>query len=134
LALLLEKSKSNFDAAMHLKSSGFYCSIVHCSYYSCIQRMLHIKQVFFNESPEDLMNRCEREGKGSHVILTNEIKNALRDKGNYSECQTFNSILGTLKRNRTDADYNDVQILKEKSEASIGFAAKINSILDRNFK
>jgi hypothetical protein len=134
MSALLEKSTKNIEAAAKLIEAKLDASSVHCSYYSCVQHMLHIKGEYYNEDSERLLERCKFEQKGSHFVLINEIKDAIRNVSkNASEYQTFSHNIESLKRNRIDADYQNVAIDKSKSGASLAFANKINGILARNF-
>lgn len=135
MSILLRKSNNSIAAAKQLMDSNLEAPSVHCSYYSCIQLMLHIAIEKLGESSESLLSRSNFENTGSHVTLTNEIKKELTNRTtNYSELQTFSNNLATLKRNRTEADYMEIDITRPKCSASLDIAKKINAILERVFK
>lgn len=135
MSVFLNKSEQNLNAATKLIELELNASSIHCSYYSCLQRMLYIKTEKLGEQPETLLKRAKAEDTGSHNIITNEIKQAISSKNsNYSEQQAFSNTLALLKRNRIEADYQPIEINKSKSSASLELAKKINTILARIFK
>lgn len=132
---LLKKSEQNIISAKLLKDNNLFASSVHCSYYSCVQRMLNIVHVHMGSDKDDLKNKCKINATGSHVIMANEVKLELfRVSMNDSESQFFSNNIGNLKRNREAADYHQVDIEPMKCQASIEIAYKINKLLDKYFK
>jgi uncharacterized protein (UPF0332 family) len=45
---LLKKSNENFQAAQFLLKKNLYASSIHCSYYSCFQRVKHCLNTKYN--------------------------------------------------------------------------------------
>ncbi|MFA6400466.1 MAG: hypothetical protein WCX31_02405 [Salinivirgaceae bacterium] len=114
---LKNKSELNFAAAELLHKQSYYPSVIHCSYYSCIQLMKHIWLHKMNKTEQDLEMLTKSSTEGSHEVLINQTGGFMKNKS--IDFRTFNNLMGQLKKLRVIADYKDVQIDNTVSYNSI---------------
>jgi len=114
---LKNKSELNFAAAELLHKQSYYPSVVHCSYYSCIQLMKHIWLHKMNKTEQDLETLTRTSTDGSHEVLINQTGGFMKNKA--IDFRTFNNVIGQLKKLRVNADYKDIQIDSSISNNSI---------------
>ncbi|MEI6816028.1 MAG: hypothetical protein WCL14_05415 [Bacteroidota bacterium] len=129
MSAILNKSESNSKAALSLKQGAFYASSIHCSYYSCIQLMLHIMLYKFKLTQDEIDSNADEKGEGSHVYLINFFTTEI-DKVN-ANSRNFNTNITTLKRARRKADYKDLEIIESESFAAIGLSRKVAEELNK---
>lgn len=122
---LKNKSEINFDAAELLHKQSLYPSVIHCSYYSCIQLMKHIWLYKMNKTEQDLEIITKSSTEGSHEVLINQTGGFMKSKS--IDFRTFNNLIGQLKKLRVNADYKDIQIDSSVSNNSITLSK--NSLL-----
>lgn len=84
---------------------------------------------------EKINELASNEGTGSHVIITNKIKDGLMGSKNknFMELQSFHANIGILKRKRVDADYRNVVIEKKNSDDCFKMANDARAILKKYF-
>ena len=134
---LLDKSAQNRKAArLLLHREKLYASSVHCGYYSCIQKVLHVLQVYFTEEFDDMVKNAKdpegdkRSGKGDfHGGYIKLISWAIMDhlKQN-KDGRKIRDKLIELKKFRIKSDYYDVEIneyLATKADAHVEEVHKI---------
>lgn len=129
---LINKSQINTDSALILYDKTYYCSSVHCSYYSCIQLMMHI--IYYKIGYDDQkirtsfesLGKAERKG-GLHGYYINLINIYL--KAQKKDAMTFNKLIFKLKTKRTDADYLDIEINEDHARYARFNAIDVNKIL-----
>ena len=70
MSKLLEKSRFNFDAAEVLIKESLYAPSVHCSYYSCFQRIKSIFPIYFDltYSQIDVIVRTGKVNEHAYLI------------------------------------------------------------------
>lgn len=109
MSVYLEKSKSNIDAAeILIKTHKIYIPSIHCSYYSCLQVIIHILYEIEKWDYSQIKKECERAEHGSHTTMLNIIKeNILSESNNHSLVNAVNTKFGLLKELRQNADYYD---------------------------
>jgi hypothetical protein len=129
---LTNKSDINRAAADLLQTNYYYPSVIHCSYYSCIQLMKHIFLFILNKSEVDLESEGRTTGTGSHEVLINSINTHL--KTNNKDWKTFNTNINQLKRLRVAADYQDIEIDSGKGNDSILLSDIVLKFLKSNVK
>lgn len=132
MSYLTNKSDINRAAADLLQANYFYPSVVHCSYYSCIQLMKHIFLFTLNKSEADLEHEGKIMAAGSHEVLINNITTLL--KTNNKDWRTFNTNIIQLKRLRVSADYQDAEIDSKKGNDSISLSDVVLKLLKSNVK
>jgi len=109
MSVYLDKSQKNIDAADKLiNTHKIYIPSIHCSYYSCLQVIIHILYKIEGWDYSQIKAECERAEHGSHVAMTKIIKEKImRDSNNYSFANSVDSNIGKLKELRQNADYWD---------------------------
>lgn len=127
---LKNKSEINFAAAELLHKQNFYPSVVHCSYYSCIQLMKHIWLHKMNNTEDELSHLNRNSVDTSHQVLINQIGSFLKSK-NAVAFRDFNNTIGQLKKIRNDADYKDIQIDYNTSNSSISLSKESLNALNK---
>ncbi|MFA7379744.1 MAG: hypothetical protein WC150_04735 [Bacteroidia bacterium] len=96
---LLTKSSENYKVAHALISSGQNLApSVHCSYYACLQTVIHILST--SQSSLTLINN----GAASHESLINELTKKLGT--DFLAVKEFNKIRD-LKKYRKESDYTN---------------------------
>jgi hypothetical protein len=121
---LKTKSQTNEVAALLLHEKGLFVSVVHCSYYSCVQLMKHIV-IHVLGIPETKIEADVSFNRGSsHAYLINKIVYHLKVK--QKDWRDFNKDINDLKTLRNDADYSDtVEIDKVLSKKSIDLSGAV---------
>jgi hypothetical protein len=132
MSYLTNKSDINRAAADLLQTNYYYPSVIHCSYYSCIQLMKHIFLFTLNKSEVDLESEERATTTGSHEVLINNITTHL--KTNKKDWRTFNTNINQLKRLRVIADYQDIEIDSRKGNDSIFLSDTVLKLLKSNVK
>ena len=132
---LKDKSDENILAADKLIRQNHYASSIHCSYYACVQLMLHIFRSDLSKTDdevEELMIEAQKNGDNTHVWLLKEIGNTLFFK-HPLDSREFRNKLGMLKGVRVKADYKNKQISKSIASDSYDTANAILLILKTHF-
>ncbi|TDQ06243.1 hypothetical protein [Pedobacter metabolipauper] len=128
MALLSQKSEMNYASAGHLQKLTYYCSVVHCSYYSSVQLMKHILLNKIGKTEAEIKSESSSTSGGSHVYMINETFNYLKLKNNKDLALFYNNI-NNLKKLRVEADYGEITIDHDKGKSSIHLSDEINKIL-----
>ncbi|MEO8589812.1 MAG: hypothetical protein ABI432_10615 [Flavobacteriales bacterium] len=97
---LLRKSQQNDAASGILIANGLYATSIHCSYYRCLQYMLHLHP---HELPR---GQPDDRTQGTHNVLIAIIGQKLREKDTTASVN-FNNEIQKLKKLRTQADYQE---------------------------
>ncbi len=122
---LLKKSQENEIAAGILVDHGLYSSSVHCSYYRCVQHMLHICKTMLPHVRDEW-------SQGSHNDLINKVRDLIKRKDPNASLE-FNNDIQRLKRMRVQADYQtvafDAQNSREALRTSDGVVKLFNVLL-----
>ena len=117
MSYLKNKSEINLASAELLHKHSYYPSVVHCSYYSCIQLMKYIWLHKMNKTEQDLEILTKSSSEGSHEVLINQTGGFIKNKS--LDFRTFNNMIGQLKKLRVNADYKEIQIDSSISNNSI---------------
>ncbi len=132
---LKTKSSQNNKSSDILIKQGLFAPSVHCSYYCCIQKMLHILRSDLKKSEEEI----EKESKsgsadenGFHNWLINLFKREFF-KRNFAEGRDFSTFIGQLKGFRIKSDYKNHKINTSVARSSLDLANEIDTILNNNF-
>lgn len=143
MSYFLQKSNSNLAIAHYLYTDApipCYSASVHCSYYSCLQKIMYILKEFF----EDNYVRINAEVKGkkgnTHKDYIIEIGNIIKDKSyigrseRFKDVQNIQNYLIDLKELRIKADYHDIEIIKDKAAKAHQLAKDIHRIIKKHLK
>lgn len=105
------KNKSDFNklAADELIKMGYHSPSVHCSYYSCIQYVLHILVTRGGIEEKNLRSKTSQEKGGSHNFYINTISEHIK-KNHRTEAKELKNTLGKLKIIRERSDYTSLEI------------------------
>lgn len=130
MSALTEKSEINRDAAQKLYDIQYYCSTVHCAYYSCVQLMMHILLYELGYTEATLTTAISNDTRGSHEFYINAVtKHLIAKNTNRDERKLFGEEIVNLKKLRTKADYHDEKIGEAQGRHSVTKATDIYKIL-----
>jgi hypothetical protein len=133
----LSKSNLNLDAAERLikNPNHHHASSIHCSYYSCYQKLAHILFKIVEYSQERYTSEYRqfnfRTKGGSHEFAIMLVYELLKD--NKEDAKIFKNDILELKRLRVDSDYKEIWIEKPTSDEAFRLANSISKTLKRNF-
>ncbi|MBK7911354.1 hypothetical protein [Candidatus Pollutiaquabacter sp.] len=130
MSFLIEKAKANLNAANSLRfDPPSHCSSIHCSYYSCLQLLIHIVKVIVGKSDSEMWREIRsREMKGGTHAYYKKIaierisidrREIISDVNRISELQSL----------RNQADYENLEITIEKSSNAYSIAKDVHRIL-----
>ena len=129
MSQLKSKSEINFTAAKHLlDTTSYFPTVVHSSYYSCIQLIKHILVYKMGISEQELDNKIQNDRRGSHDYMINRIKVHLIELK--LEWRDFDKI-SQLKKLRTEADYKDITIDFSKGRNSVDISLSVLNVLKK---
>lgn len=131
MSKLLQKSGFNFDSAQLLVKNHYYAPSIHCYYYSCHQKLLHILFHVQNKTEAYLSSLQRSSNSGSHEVAISEVYKSFGS--NKAEARTFNKHIGELKKLRVDADYKDLEVLSNVSTTAENLVNEINRIIKKVF-
>ena len=130
MSQLINKSEINFGSAQFLQKQDYYCSTVHCAYYSCVQLMRHILVFKIGKTETEIKEEARITKGGSHVYMIDTVFTYLV-KINNKDYNTFNTNIVSLKKLRGKSDYEDFMINFDEGRKSIALAESINKILKK---
>jgi hypothetical protein len=128
------KSESNFNATNKLNLEDFFAPSVHCSYYSCIQLMLHILSSHFNKTDKEINDESYEGSKlehGMHNWLINKITGEF---GSFIDANLFGTEITDLQTLRVKSDYKNKHINETQARDARNQAYKTLGLLKRNFR
>ena len=121
---LKEKSEFNIDAAELLIKQNLYAPSVHCSYYSCFQLMKYTLKNIIGIDYEEQGNQIRLSKQNSHNFVIHAIGKEIKRRNPY-DFRYFNNNIRELKALREEADYENVEILIDKSSMAYEKAKKL---------
>jgi len=133
MSKLREKSKFNLDAAEVLITKNLYAPSVHCSYYSCFQRIKCIFPEYFNLTYNQIDSTVASIKTSEHNYLIHYLSNQIKQKLGDVEYRNFNNDIKDLKLFRTESDYKEIEVTSDLSNKALKLAKRINSFLDTTF-
>ena len=133
MSILLEKSKQNYNASEILIKNNYHASSVHCSYYSCVQLMIHLLLTKLGYSQETIDEACKIEKKGSHQFAINTLNKKMISMNIRFDSSKFDREIKKLKNFREQADYHEIEIDSDFSNEALTFSKSINQILTKTF-
>jgi len=133
MSKLREKSKFNLDAAEVLITKNLYAPSVHCSYYSCLQRIKSILPDFFGVSYQQIDINVSSGKLNEHSYLIQYISKQIYTNIGYNEYVDFKRNIGDLKEFRIHSDYKDIEVTWDQSSKAYRLATEINEFLAEKF-
>ncbi|ADQ79031.1 hypothetical protein Palpr_0880 [Paludibacter propionicigenes WB4] len=133
MSRLLEKSKFNIDAAEVLIKEYLYAPSVHCSYYSCLQRIKSILPDYYAISFSQIDLNVRTGTENEHGYLIRFISEEIRRNFGFEEYVLFKRNIGDLKEFRIHSDYKDIEITSDQSNKAYRKALDINKFLNEKF-
>lgn len=127
---LKNKSILSFNASISLQRENYYNSVVHCAYYSCVQKMKSILKEDLEMSEEDI-NKGSAASRGTHNFLINTIYREISMNPDKTISKIFNSKINALKSLRGTADYEDRIMDSSSGSNAIALAESVLSILNK---
>jgi hypothetical protein len=107
-----------------------YHSCVHCFYYACLQRMLHVIEVYIPAEEKILKDSVNR--SKTHEIAFDNIFKALKKKCP-GDANIFGTMFDKIKKKRIVADYTD-QIITPLDATNVkSFVDEIIKILTNHY-
>ena len=112
----------------------YFLVVPHSAYYSCFLFMKHLcYKVFAVKNENEIKNSVDSTQHGSHEIMITYVHNkmiqsctSIEDKQKVVE---FANKIGQLKKLRTKADYEEVDITSTQSNQAIELAQDVRNIL-----
>ena len=132
MSQLKNKSELNRAAADFLQKQNYFPSVIHCTYYSCVQLMKHILIFTLGKTEAEISHEIRNSNSGSHEVMINNINDHL--KNNNKDWKTFNTNINQLKRLRVIADYENTQIDCGRGNDSIRLSDVVLKHLRSNIK
>lgn len=131
MSKLLQKSEFNFVSAQLLVKNCYYAPSIHCYYYSCHQKLLHVLYYVLQKTEMDLTALQRSTNSGSHEVAISEVYKSFGS--NKSEARIFNTNIGQLKKLRVDSDYKDIEVHSNVSNNAESLVVEINRIIKKVF-
>ena len=125
---LLLKAKQNYNVANELlQKTKHFAPVVHCSYYMCIQLMIHciIKEGLTEDQIKD---EIRKKRGASHDYYITETFRILTKKRDNAIGFKFNNHIKELKAFREESDYKNIPIDEKKANQSFQTSLVIKDI------
>lgn len=133
MSKLREKSRFNLVAAEVLIKESLYAPSVHCSYYSCFQRIKSIFPDYFNLNYDEIDSIVASIKTSEHNYLIHYLSNQIKQKLGDTDYRNFSNDIKDLKLFRTESDYKEIEVTSDLSNKALKLAKRINSFLDTTF-
>lgn len=134
--MLKLKSEESIKASMMLLKQHLPNPSVHCSYYSCVQLILHLLRSHFGKTELAIKQEGMAGAKtdnGYHNWLLNLIfKELVRLNG--TDAAKFIGIIVMLKKQRATADYENRDIDFAIAEKAHDKSLEIHKLILNNFQ
>ena len=136
--VFLSKSELNLDAAEKLKNNpnNHHASSVHCSYYSCYQRLLHILYQILGydlaQYDEEFRSFKLTQNGGNHEFMLQLFWQKISTKS-IDDAKEFKTNFISLRKLRIDSDYRSLWLEKDSSEKAYNLALAIMRTVKKNF-
>ncbi len=129
---LKQKSEFNIDAANYLiNKANLYAPSVHCSYYSCLQRLKFlIKDYYKITYDEQDIIRKKRNQRTNQFIIKFIVLELKKDGFDRREERRFSR---NIKELREQADYQDIEIDISQSQKAYSIAKEVLTFIKTNF-
>ncbi|MBC7744433.1 MAG: hypothetical protein H7096_04960 [Flavobacterium sp.] len=131
----LNKSNTSSNVAQNLCASKHYDVAIHCSYYSCVQLMLHYLEFYFGleqNEIDNMLNPKQNGGDGLHKALGNYYYNSI-DQKDEDDAFKFSNVLGKIRRHRITADYQKTISNPDNFNNCDKWQSEITDILNKHY-
>ena len=129
MSILLTKASHNYRVAQNLVNSGGYSApSVHCSYYACLQTIIHILSLM-GVSQEEI--DAKTDGRGSHENLIACIVGYIRHDP--ASVKSFTSKIRDLKKYRKESDYENKIVEPERAKLAFEISLELKGFFRNNF-
>lgn len=135
MSVLKSKSIESIAAAEILLKQNHANSSVHCSYYSCVQLMLHLLRNHFGKTELAIKDEGIEGGKnenGYHNWLLNYIFKEFVTL-DPRDAAKFNGIISALKKQRRIADYQNKNVEIGKADYVFRQSLQAQELIKKNF-
>jgi len=126
------KSTLNLNAAKMLHDNSIYCSSVHCSYYSCVQKIISKLLTLYTEDElaEDKRNNFAQQSMHQYYLkrIVKDIKINIKNISR-QDLTKFTNDLSKLKELRENSDYKNADIPSDCSTKAYLLAQEIQSFI-----
>ena len=134
MSFLLDKSIANQKALVYLSDVKLYAPSIHCGYYSCFQKIVHILKKRYSVEYGQELKFYETKQKGNlHGacirLFTSQLKKI--DKRDALE---VDDLLKQLKDYRLKSDYEDTEIFEKDVDKVKEFVSKIHRAIKIHMK
>jgi hypothetical protein len=133
---LLDKSEQNKKTALYLITDSpqlCYPASVHCCYYSCLQKIIHLFEEYYDLSQTEVKERVRGGKGGSHGYYIKEIGGLLL-KSDKRDAFNIRNDLEQLRELRIKADYEDEKITEDMARQAFIYADTVHKILKKHFQ
>lgn len=130
MSFLLTKSKQNEAAFARLKELRLFAAAVHCGYYFCIQKIIHILKDYYTDEYEAGLEQLKGGNGNRHKFYIDEFSG--RFSKDRRDRRDVKNLLFQLRDLRIEADYHDIEITESKIDKVQSTINKIQLIIRRN--
>lgn len=123
---LVNKSEFNLHGAQVLIDEECYCSSVHCSYYSCLQRVKHLLETRYGITDSTIS--IKKGERGSHDYMRATLSERIANPEYHT---MFESYFNDLKTLRVKADYSNDDIIPDQAKKAHEKANELIKILKK---
>ncbi len=131
------KSEQNLKMARLSIEKTCYSTSVHCSYYACVQFMIHILYNHFEMSEEQVDKEQKRISKdleaGFHAWIRHFFVMKLLPMEGGRIAREFSNYATQLKTMRVLADYKKKEITEQKAMLAQSYSENILKILEEHY-
>jgi hypothetical protein len=133
MSKLNEKSKFNIAAAELLIEKDLYAPSIHCSYYSCLQKIKSTFPSFFGITYNQIDINIASGNKNEHTYLISFIEEQIFSNVGDFEFRNFHNNIKDLKQFRVESDYKNIEVTSDQSKKALNKAVEINKLLSNIF-
>ncbi|KAA5532630.1 hypothetical protein F0919_17770 [Taibaiella lutea] len=130
----IQKAEYNYLAAKNLINENLFAPSIKCSYYRCVQIMLHYlyDKKGFNDKTFYESRTTSRHGSHAHAIYLTGLDLITKcDRGDY---KYFQDKIQVLKALREKSDYKNLPISKDESNDALSISDSLRNILIKTLK
>ncbi|RAJ04074.1 HEPN domain-containing protein [Chitinophaga skermanii] len=125
-----EKANQNLISAKLLIDKHIYCSSVHCSFYYCLQNLLHVLFTKKKYDKAQFIADTKNNNTGTHLQASKLIGIEIA-KVNMEDYKWYQKHFPELKKLREKADYSDEFIAQEEVHEALNKAQSIATLVNK---
>lgn len=130
----LTKATHNINAANQLcNGNTYFTPVVHCTYYACIQMMIHSILDYNKINEDQLKANSTQGGGGSHLYYINEVKKILAARKEMASLKKFTTLIYDLKETREESDYSNIIIDPKTARKALDNCLEVKSMFVTKF-